>query len=117
MTPTTMLEPEQLNIGNVCRGAAVEVFEKALAEVLKNIADPNTLAEAKRGIALKFDFKPMKDRSGAEVTFKCDTKLAGIEAVSGSIFISKQAGTLRGYTRDIRQDMLFAKEETPTPRQ
>ena len=46
-----MQEPITINIGNVADGAMMEAFDKALREVLANIADLSTPATQKRSIA------------------------------------------------------------------
>jgi hypothetical protein len=87
---------EQLTIVNIANGAAVELFDRELTELLRNINDANTDPEAKRSITLEFVFSPFKDRSGAQVEIKCRSKSATVEAANGQIFISRQVN-LRPY--------------------
>lgn len=63
---------ETINIGNIAKGCVPEVFEHAMQQVLKNIADINTSATQKRQITLKFTFKPSESREVGEVTFQCE---------------------------------------------
>lgn len=99
-----------LNIGNICRGAVAERFERACAEIMKNIKDPNTAAEAKRKMTMTFTFVPFKDRTGAQVSFSIDTRMPGAEPVEGTVFIMQsQNGVVRGFAKDPRQDALFTE--------
>ena len=102
--------PHPLTLGTICGGAAEEVFAREFAEVLKNMVDPNTPAASAREIILKFRFKPLSDRSGAEVTFACASKLAPVDIVKSSIFLSRGGGQLAAFAPDTRQTPLFIEE-------
>jgi|SRR5581483_318775 len=104
--------PQKLSLDNICGGAAQELFERALAELVDNINDPNTKAEQKRGITLQFTFSPFPDRSGATVTFDYKSKLASVNAVKGNAFFSRRGGQTFAFSRDPRQTALFASEPT-----
>ena len=103
---------QTLGIGNICSGAVAEVFEHELAEVLKNINDPNTPADAKRKIVLEFEFSPFPDRSGANVLLVCKGKLASIDGVAGSVFFAKHGALVKAYAHDPRQEHLFGTEDS-----
>jgi hypothetical protein len=107
-------EPISLNIGNICGGAVPEVFDREIKEVLENIADVNTEAEAKRQITLTFDFAPGPDRRSAIVRFSCKSKGAPVNSVAGTVFFSKKIGGMQAFTEDPRQAALFAKEPPAT---
>ena len=107
---------ETMNIGNIARGAAPEVFEHALEQVLKNISDINTSATQKRKIVLSFVFEPSETRELGEVTFGCEVKLASLKAAKGNFFISKRGSDIRAYARDPRQDDLFHEEPPASPK-
>lgn len=107
--------PVDLNIGNICGGAAPELFQHEVERMLKNVADLNTNPEAKRSITMEFVFKPSPDRKSAVVTLTCKVKHAGINAVAGSVFMSTAAGTVRAFTEDPRQSKLFAAQPDATP--
>ena len=99
---------EQLNLKNIAGGAAEEVFERELKEVLKNIADVNTEAEAKRGIVMEFKFSPGPDRGSAVIEIQCRSKLAAVTKVRASMFVVKKTGgAVEGYPHDPRQAALF----------
>lgn len=105
------MDPETVNIGNICGGAVPEVFDRELQEILKNIGDINTDADAKRKITLEFEFSPLPDRTGAIVTLHCKSKVAPVEGVSSSIFVLRDKGQVTAYTRDVRQQELFNRDQ------
>jgi hypothetical protein len=107
--------PETINLGNLCGGAALEVFEDAVAKVMANIADVNTDPTQKRAVKLEFTFKPSESREVGECTLKCETKLASVKAAKGNFFLSKRAGQVKGYAQNPRQEQLFAAEPSATP--
>lgn len=97
-----------LNLGSISRGAALELFEKALNDVAKNISDTDTPAETARGITLTFKFKPESDRRTVHVTASAKTTLAGATDHSSKAFIGKTTdGQLFLVDQDPRQDVLF----------
>ena len=102
--------PTPLTLSTICGGAADEVFAREFAEVLKNMVDPNTPAGAAREITLKFRFKPMADRTGAEVAFACSSKLAPVDIVRSSIFLGRDGALLRAFATVTRQTALFASQ-------
>lgn len=102
------MEQPELNIGNIARGAVPEIFDRAINEVLSNIADTNTVADAKRKVTLSFEFKPDTKREVATVVFSCETKLCGAEAASSQVYIVRRAGKAVGLAdQDPRQIALF----------
>lgn len=104
--PTTELTP--LNLGSVAKGAARELFEKAIDAVVANIADTDTEPTATRGITLKFIFKPESDRRGVDITTEASTKLAGARKHSSRAFVGKGTdGKPYIFGQDPRQEMLF----------
>lgn len=102
---------EHLNIDNICGGALREVFERELREILKNIKDPNTPAQAKRTMSFTLTFKPFVDRSGAEIELRPKHTVAPLDAVRGNIYVSGQSSAdVKAYPRDPRQDVLFTEQ-------
>ena len=98
-----------LSLYNVCRGAADEIFQREVNLVIDNIVDINTDCEQKRAIIMEFEFLPMKDRSGAAVSLKVKSKLAGVEPVEGTMFLTRSAGEVVAVPYDPRQEELFAE--------
>lgn len=99
---------EPLNLGSIARGAALELFEKALLQVAQNIADTDTEAEASRGITIQFKFKPEGDRRTIHITTSAKTTLAGCTEHASKAFIAKdEEGGVHVVDQDPRQDVLF----------
>ena len=91
-----MPKPEMipLNLASIARGAAIELFDKSMNDVAKNIADTDTAAEAARSITITFKFKP-----------------ESAEEHSSKAYIGKTTdGQVIVLDQDPRQDVLF---ETP----
>lgn len=107
-----------VTLDTIAAGAAPELFERALAEILENIKDPNTPAETKRSISLTFEFSPREDRNGGrnegEVVVKCQSKLAAPTPAVGHMFISREKGAVVAYTNDFRQEDLLEQIDTKT---
>ena len=101
-----------LSLYNVCRGAADEIFQREVNLVIDNIIDNNTDPEQKRSITMEFDFVPMKDRSGAAVSLKVKSKLAGVEPVEGTMFLTRRSGEIVAVPYDPNQGDLFNAEVT-----
>ena len=110
------MEAASLNIGNICNGAVLEVFQRAVEEVAKNIKDLNTGENTKRKVTLEFTFAPFPDRTGANVSFNCSTKLSSVKAVPGIIFVTEIQGKATAFAHDPRQEALF-HEPVAAPQQ
>lgn len=100
-------EREEVNLGNLCGGAIEEVFQREWAQVLSNIGDVNTPAEAKRKVVLELTLKPFKDRSGAQVSFSCKSKTMPVEAVQGTVFLQRRGLSVVAVPHDPKQTRLF----------
>ena len=71
----------------MAQGAFEERVDRAMAEALDNILDPNTKATAKRSITLNIELKPDEERSHIEVSVSVKTKLAALNPVPTSLAI------------------------------
>ena len=100
----------ELNIGNICGGAVPERFDREVYELFANIMDLNTDPEQKRKLTVTFTFTPSKDRKFVGVECAFTRKSAAIESVSGSVFLRGDQRTVRAYTEDPRQAVMFAQE-------
>lgn len=97
-----------LNLGSIARGAAIELFEKCLNDVARNISDTDTPAEAGRTITLTFKFKPEGDRRTVHVTTSAKTTLAGASDHASKVFLGKDTENhVMVFDQDPRQDVLF----------
>ncbi len=83
-----MAETTDVSLATLMGGLAVERFDDALQELLKNIVDPNTPATAKRSIKLDVTFKPDKNRDMGNVEIAVTSKLAPAEKVTTRVFIA-----------------------------
>ena len=68
---------DPLSLISLMEGAAVEMFDRQMARVCKNIGDVNTDLKP-REITLKVQFTPSQDRSYVVIRIKCPpAKLSG----------------------------------------
>lgn len=114
MSPTPADDFYALNIGNILGGKFPERFDEAVKQLISNMRDPNTPADSKRKITFEFTFAPTEDRQTAAVLLTVKLKLASLEGVAGTIYVSKAEGTLKAYTRDLRQEVMFDEKAAST---
>ena len=101
----------EVTLETACDGAAKDLFQRALNDVLANIQDVNTDPEASRKIALIFTFHPGEDRSSSTLALECKTKLVGVSSIGGSLYITKEHGIRKAYTSSARQEPLFPSSQ------
>jgi hypothetical protein len=109
------MEIEKLSLDTLGQGASHEIFAHLLEQVVRNIADPNTNAEAERSLTLEFIFKPFPDRSGAQVEIRSKSKLQSVESVQTTVFMAHDAGRITAYAQDPRQMRMFASNDETKP--
>lgn len=102
----TASELSALSLETLGHGAVAELFEVELERVLENILDPNTPAEKKREITLKFTIAPNKDRNQGKVGVAAGSKLAACHGASSEIYFGRKNGKVTGVTYDPRQMQL-----------
>lgn len=85
-----MNEHQRLSLSNLGDGGALELFDVALQEVLANIQDPNTLADATRSVTLTVTFKPDKSRDIGLCKYKVVPKLASVAEQETRVFLAQQ---------------------------
>lgn len=71
----------------MAQGAFEERVDRAMADAIDNILDPNTKATVKRNITLNIELKPDEERSHIEVSVSVKTKLAALNPVPTSLAI------------------------------
>jgi hypothetical protein len=104
----TMNEPQLIDISSISEGAMVEAFGLKLAEVMANIADPNTPATAKRQITLTLMLHPKEDRTQIDTAFTCKSMLASIIPATSRIYMGRDDdGNYYALDRDPRQMNIF----------
>lgn len=111
------MDQETLSLENICNGGVPEVFERELSEVLKNIADVNTDPEETRKITFEFIFEPTKDRTGAVVRFRCKSKVAPVEEVSGQCFLQRRGNAVVAIAHDPKQARMFEPSGAPAAKE
>lgn len=113
--------PITINIGNLCKGAVVDAFEKELQKCLDNIYDLDTPASTTRTITLKVKLKPDDARIKITSEFSCDSSLAQPFPIADVFFVGKdgETGKLYGLLSDPRQrSIVFTPpkpKEAPKP--
>lgn len=65
-----------MNLTELADGAVQEKILLELAQIFENIQDPNTVAETKRTLTIKLDFKPDKNRQIINTDINLVSKLA-----------------------------------------
>ena len=99
-------EREVLSLNNIRDGGAIEMFDRALSEVLRNINDINTTLKARK-ITLEVTFTPSEDRSLIAIDIACNPKLCGQESEKTTAdFQLDQRGHAVAYERQSRQKTL-----------
>lgn len=117
MSPT---ELKKLSLQTAAGGAAPELFDHLLEEILKNIRDPNTGLE-KRKLVMTFEFEPIERQSDGgrgEMTVSCSAvaKLAGVKPATSFAFIARDGDGYTATTNDVRQtELLDDKTGEVTP--
>lgn len=76
-----------INLETFADGALAEKVNMALAEVLSNIADPNTEWKAKRKLTVDITFVAQEDRELALLDIQTKTKLAPAKSIGTKIII------------------------------
>ena len=107
---TDILDDDKVSLINVRGGAAVDLFDRQLARVMQNIADPNTSTKA-REIILKMQIAPINDDRSL-VGYKIDVppaKLCGQDPVEGhaDLAICPRGGGHYAKIRPEQQQLAF----------
>lgn len=77
-----------ITFDNIAGGELAENFTMALAQIGRNILDPNMDPEAARGMTININFKP-KSSGVIDIKFDVKTKLAGFQK-SETVFLIGQ---------------------------
>lgn len=104
---------EKVTLSNISNGAATELFDRELTEVMKNINDKNTEAKKVRTITLKVSISPNGDRTSCETTINCHSSMAPVKGVDSSILLGKEGNKLTAYKNYEQADMFENLIEIP----
>jgi len=97
----------KLDMKTLNNGAASELFERGLAQVLANIGDPNTDPEKVRKIVVMFELKPTKTREAAASRLAMKVSLADVKSLDGSVVLDHDgAGHVDAYTSLVKEQEL-----------
>ena len=102
------MEYQDLNLTNIANGAAEELFQAELQNVLRNVDDVNTPHAAVRKITIELKFKSNADRDFSEVEVSCKSALAPIKGAAGSLYINKERGKFTAMTKHEEQAELLS---------
>ena len=89
-TVTTALR--RITLEEIADGAAEELFQDALAEVLRNIQDPNTDWRGKRSISLQFQFIADEKRQVGSILVSSAKKLSPLKGVLTGVYYGEEEG-------------------------
>lgn len=106
-----MDDKKVVELSNLGRGALIERFNDALAEVFENCTDINTIQKKLRKVKIEVSFKPNEERTTVQTEIKCNTVLAAVNPVETLLFIGKRNGKFVGVEHDPEQQQLFEKDE------
>ncbi len=105
---------QKLSLATIKGGAAVEMVDTALQEILENIIDPNTSATAKRKVTLTLSLAPDQERVSMHVGIDVRSSFAPHEAVGTIAFIAHTRDGVVAVENDPKQRQLF-EEVTGEP--
>ncbi len=91
---------ERLQLDNMARGAAIELFDIELKKVLENLDDPNRDVKAVREIHLIVKFTPTETKGLVAVDVQTKKKMPAINGIR----------TTMVYERDPATDRIKARE-------
>ncbi len=103
----------KISIDNVAKGAAVELFNHGMQEILLNLMDENRSIKKKRKLSLHFEFLPSQDRHSAAVAVTSECKLAAVEGAGSTIYTKMEKGRAVAYVHDVDQPDLGFDNVTP----
>ena len=104
-------EYKEINLENLANGAAEELFQRELKEVVKNITDPNTDPKEVRKIVLTIAIQPDEKREMAAMNIKCSAKLAGIKPAGTIMYIAKQGDLAKAFQHNFKQTSFLDKDD------
>jgi hypothetical protein len=107
------MDEPTVTLATLGQGAAGELFEKELQEVLKNIADVNTDPKAKREVLLRVSITPNDEREMGDTVVSVVSKLAPVRKVKTLLFLGRRQGRLVAVESNPKQ--LTFDEGPPRP--
>ncbi len=102
---------QKLSLATIKGGAAIEMVDDAIQELLENIIDPNTDATTRRKVTLTLTLAPDQERESMHIKLDVRSSFAPHEAVGTIAFISHTRDGVVAVENDPGQRNLY--EEKP----
>lgn len=104
---------EQVTLENLGHGAAAELFQAELGNVIRNIMDPNTKPDAVRTITMRMKIRPSEKRTMCSVALSCESKIAPTRPHETTMYVGLDRGAAVATEYDPEQMRLsFPEEQT-----
>lgn len=102
------MKRQPLTLSTICGGMVEQVFNRELARVCENIADPSTKAEAARKVSVVITIKPNAKGTMAEVAYDVKSSMPGVETEKSAVYIAQdpESKNVSLFPIDLRQDEL-----------
>lgn len=105
---------EVVTLASIGGGACLELFEREMQSVMRNIADLNTSAATKRKITIEVTITPDDNRQVGFTSVQVTSKLAGVKPVMSTLYFgARKDGTLVAVTNNPAQPSMFDEQEQP----
>ena len=99
-------EVKRVALATLGSGAASELFDAKMKEVLDNIADVNTPWKGARTITIQVKIHPNEARDYATLEITADAKLAKYKCYETHAHIGQEAGELVAFEEEVKQPQL-----------
>lgn len=94
----------ELDLSKLAEGAIKEKLDGELSKIFNNIHDPNTDAEAKRGLTIKLEFKPDENRQVVSLKSDITLKLVPVEGVVTTVLTGRDLNTGKVEARELKSE-------------
>jgi hypothetical protein len=102
---------EGVSFADIADGSVIYKANDVLAEVARNILDPNTAAKTVREITIKVRFHPNENRDLVMVSVDARPKLAPMKPALTALFLAQKVnGEIVMSEKDARQENLFDED-------
>ncbi|MDJ0702815.1 MAG: hypothetical protein QNJ46_05995 [Leptolyngbyaceae cyanobacterium MO_188.B28] len=90
----TIESADLVRIQEIADGEASKFFASAFERAVLNAVDPSTSHKAKRGLTIKFSFKPEQDRNMVAIAISCTPRIAGEKPKTTKIMVGQRSGAV-----------------------
>ncbi|MCV2505667.1 replication terminator protein [Melissococcus plutonius] len=95
----------ELQLSELANGAIQEKLDGELKKLFNNIQDPNTDAEAKRGLTIKLEFKPDEKRQVVALKSDITLKLTPVTGVLTTVLTGRDLNTGQIEARELKSEV------------